>query len=54
MATKNEQIILLKSKIAQAERNKAYADSRQAEQNQQRDIDAMKTKLKELEGKLWY
>ena len=49
MTTNNEQIILLKSKIAQAERNKIYADSRQAEQNQQRDIDAMEVQLKELE-----
>lgn len=49
MTTTNEKIISLKSKISQAENNIMYADSHQAEQNQQRDIDAMKTKLKNLE-----
>lgn len=45
----DSEIVLLRAKIAQAERNKLYASSRQAEANQQRDIDAMKGQLKQLE-----
>lgn len=49
MATKNEQITLLKSKIAQERRHIMYADSPQARDNQLREITYMETQLKQLE-----
>ena len=49
MATNNEEIILLKSKIEQERRLLMYADSPQARTNQLREINHMETRLKELE-----
>lgn len=46
---KNSEIVLLRSNIEKNKRSLDYADSAQARENQQRNIDFMETKLRELE-----